>query len=142
MYAWATFFIAAHGFVYFFAGLVLMFRCVSNQTIVFLEQQLQMSPKKSDIEADVLENPETHRLALRFAGYIMTFLGGLRMTIAFNDSCVVVIVLVHTFVSENIMLCNELVERGFKGIGWIGCVFVLNAALVGIASVSTWECTH
>ncbi len=142
MYAWATIFIAAHGLVYFFVGLVLMFRCVSNQTIVFLEQQLQMSPKKSDIEADVLENPETHRLALRFAGYIMTFLGGLRMTIAFNSSCVVVIVLVHTFVSENIMLCNELVERGFKGIGWIGCVFVLNAALVGIASVSTWECAN
>jgi hypothetical protein len=122
--------------------MVFMFRCVSNQTIVSIEQQLQMNPRRSDVESDVLENPEPHRMALRFAGYIMTFLGGLRMTAAFNDSCVIVIILVHAYVSENIMLCNELVERGFKGIGWIGCVFVLNAALMGIALASTWECAH
>jgi hypothetical protein len=142
MHAWAAAIIAIHGFVYFVAGLVLMFRCISNQTIVFIEEQLQVNSKKSDVEADVLENPEPHRLALRFAAYIMVFLGGLRMTIAFNDSCVMVVLLVHTFVSENIMICNELVERGMKGVGWIGCVFVLNAALVGLASVFTWECVQ
>ena len=64
------------------------------------------------------------------------------MTFPFNDSCVMVVLLVHTFVSENIMICNELVERGMKGVGWIGCVFVLNAALVGLASVFTWECVQ
>ena len=142
MLAWASLFIAIHGFVYFFVGLTLMFRCVSNQMMVSIEHQLQVNVKKSDIELDVLENPEPHRLALRFAAYIMAFLGGLRATIAFNNSCVMVIVLVHTYISENIMLCNELVERGSKGIGWIACVFVLNIALIGIASVFTWECTH
>ena len=142
MQAWAALFIAIHGLFYFLVGIVLMFRCLGNQTIVFIEQQLQMNPRKSDVEADVTENPESHRLALRFAGYILTFLGGLRTTIVFNDSCIIVMILVHTFISENIMICNELIERGFRGIGWIACVIVVNAALAGIAFVSSWECAH
>ena len=142
MQSWGVLFIATHGLVYFLVGMVAMFRCLGNQTIIFLEQQLQMNPRKSDVEADVLENPESHKLAFRFAGYIMTFLGGLRTTVAFNSSCVVVIVLVHTFVSENIMICNELIERGFKGIGWIACVLLVNAALACIALASLWECAQ
>jgi len=138
MPAWAVAMIAAHGFAYFVTGLVIMFGCVSNGFIVLLEEQLMVGTKKSDIEADVAENPASHRLALRLAAYIMAFLGGLRMTIAVSGSCLLVIVLLHTYVSENIMLCNELVER--RGIGWIACVFLLNLALVGTTAASGWDC--
>ena len=134
--------IATHGVLYWFLGMALLFRCVRDNWVVFIEEQLQVNSKKEDIEADIIERPEAHRLALRFAAYIMVFVGGLRTSIAFNDSCVIVIILAHTFVSENLLLCNEMLERRFRGIGWIGCVFVVNAALVGLVAVSAWNCAR
>jgi hypothetical protein len=138
----AAMIIAMHGLLYWVVGTALLFRCIRDRWIVFIEEQLQVDSKKEDVEVGIAENPESHRLALRFAAYIMVFLGGLRISVAYSDSCVVVGILAHTFVCENLLIVNELIERKLKGIGWVGCVFVVNAALVGLVAVSARKCVE
>ena len=134
--------IALHGLLYWLVGMALLFHCIRDHWIVFIEEQLQVDSKKEDVEASVTEHPESHRLALRFAAYIMVFLGGIRISVAYSDSCVVIGILAHSFVCENLLFVNELIERKLKGIGWIGCVFVVNAALVGFVAISARKCVE
>jgi len=142
MHEYAVLIIVAHGLIYWCSGLVLLFECVQGSWSLWLEKQIQIDTKKQDIESELVLESDEQAVAVRFAAYIMVYLGGLRISVAFSDSCSIVVIVAHTLVLENIMLCNELFERRFKGLGWIGCVFTTNAALLGLVAFSISGCVN
>ena len=137
MREFASAIIVAHGVMYSFIGTALLYRCVTGAWKMWLEEQIEGGTRNQDVESELALHPGEQAVAVRFAAYIMVFLGGLRISVAFTDSSLIVILLVHTLVSENLMLCSELIERKFHGIGWIGWVLTTNAALLGLVAVST-----